>query len=178
MNQDDSQNTERDGDQRRQQQADVLGLSVSRQTAQGKNDRNSGKDVDDDGHDSLMPHHFSESALIRPLGRVGEAVNLLLQRLILRLQFGVLRLKLGDLVAEGIYLRKRDSQLKLRLLRLIVGRRWHVQLPPDDETDVKNGARGVDSAEPLEASEHSRAGIRTMANVEGERLPTGLQKHA
>ena len=69
-------------------------------------------------------------------GRVREVVDLFLQRLVLRSQFAVLKLKVNYLLAESIYLRKRNRQLKDRLFEL---RGWHVQLPQNDEQVAGGG---------------------------------------
>ena len=109
----------------------------------------------------VVSHSFSiRFCLGLPL-RVGEVVELFLQRLVLRVEFGILKLKLNYLLAEGVYLRKRNRQLKDRLFAL---RRWHVQLPPVDEKPVAGGEHEPKAGAELEPGEAGRFEDATHGN--------------
>lgn len=132
MNKHDCQETEDDGHQRRQQQPHALGLRVCGQATDGKNDGGASEDVNDDGHTSASAGSL-EGGSISLLARVGEVVDLFLQRLALRLKFTYLLLERRVLRLKLDNLSERNRQLELRLLCL---RRWHVQYPSVDETAV------------------------------------------
>ena len=144
--------TKDDGHQRGQQQTDVLGLRVCGQAADGEHDRDSSKNVDDDGHGSLVPHALPEVLDPGLLGRVREVVELFLERLILRCKFLNLRLESRVLSLQLDNLSERNRRLRSRLLGL---RRWHVQYPPVDEAGASavehEQKAGAELAAPHEA---------------------------
>ena len=139
MNQDNCGDAKADGDNRGQQQADVLGLQVGGQATDCQENGNPSKDVDDERHDSDLAAPSLEGGRFSFLFRFCEVADLLFQQIALFLKFrylllerSVLRLKLDNLA-------ERNRQLEMRLLGL---RRWHVQYPPDDDR-TNDGAAAV-----------------------------------
>ena len=135
-----------------------------RQSTDGEQGSDTCRPADGQHLYSLVPHTLPEGLDAGLVLRVRGVVDMFLQHLILRLEFGVLLLKLRYLAAESFYLRQRNCQLKLRLRGL---RRWHVQYPPVDETYVS-------AVVPQEVGGcgDGESGVRVMPNVRVKPAPT------
>ena len=154
MNKYDCRDTKADRDNRRQQQTNAFCLGVSGQSANCQYNGNASQDINDGGH--LPASHGSlESGRLSILHRIGEVVDFFLQRLALRLKFTYLLLEGRVLRLQLDNLSERNRQLKVRLLGL---RRWHVQYPPVDETDVSAVEHEPKAGAVLEPREEGRLG--------------------
>ena len=127
----------------------------------GAQDRNAGQGVDDDGQDSVVPHVLPERLDASLVSRVREVMKLFLERCVIRFQFTVLSLKVNYLLAESVYLRKRNRQLKDRLFAV---RGWHVQLPSVDGKPIAGGEHEPKAGAELEPGEAGRFGLDGVRN--------------